>query len=172
MKSKIWLSPPHMSGNELGYIEDAFNTNWISTSGKNIDNFENALASYLGDNIHAVALSSGTAAIHLALNLLGVKKDNEVICQTFTYCAAANPIKYLGANPIFVDSEMDTWNMSPIYLEEAIKDLQLKGKKPKAIIVVNSYGMPAKWYDIIKISKKYDIPLIEDAAESLGSSYK
>ena len=171
MKSKIWLSPPHMSGNELGYINEAFNTNWISTSGKHIDAFEGHLESYLGENTHAVALSSGTAAIHLALALLGIKKDDEVICQTFTFCATANPIKYLGAKPIFVDSELDTWNMCPMYLEEAIKDRLLKGNKPKAIIVVNSYGMPAKWDEIIKISKKYDIPVIEDAAESLGSDF-
>ena len=172
MKSKIWLSPPHMFGNELNYINETFNTNWISTSGKNIDDFEEVLESYLEENSHTVALSSGTAAIHLALTLLGVKKDDEVICQTFTFCASANPIKYLGANPIFVDSELDTWNMRPIYLEEAIKDRLLKGNKPKAIIVVNSYGMPAKWDEIIRVAKKYDIPVIEDAAESLGSIYK
>ena len=172
MKSKIWLSPPHMSGKELGYIEDAFNENWISTSGKNIESFEDVLELYLGDNKRAIALSSGTSAIHLALTLLGVKKGDEVICQTFTFCASANPIKYLGANPVFVDSEFDTWNMSPMYLEEAIKDRVLKGTTPKAIIVVNSYGMPAKWDEIINISKTYNIPIIEDAAESLGSGYK
>lgn len=172
MKSKIWLSPPHMSGNELDYINEAFKTNWISTSGNNIDDFECVLESYLGENSHAVALSSGTSAIHLALILLGVKKDDEVICQTFTFCASANPIRYLGAHPIFVDSELDTWNINPIYLEDAIKGRLLKGKTPKAIIAVNSYGMPAKWDEIIRISKKYNIPIIEDAAESLGSCYK
>jgi len=168
---KIWLSPPHMSGSEIRHINKAFDSNWISTFGENIDSFESSIESYLKENTKVVALSSGTAAIHLALILLGVKKDDEVICQSFTFCASANPIMYLKARPIFIDSEKDTWNMSPVYLEEAIKNRILKRKKPKAIIIVNSYGMPAKWDEIISISKKYNIPIIEDSAQSLGSSF-
>ena len=168
---KIWLSPPHMSGNEIRYINKAFDSNWISTFGDNIDLFESRIESYLKESSKVVALSSGTAAIHLALILLGVGEEDEVICQSFTFCASANPIIYLKARPIFIDSEMDTWNMSPIYLEEAINHRILKGKKPKAIIVVNSYGMPAKWDEILTISKKYKIPIIEDSAQSLGSSF-
>jgi len=171
MKPKIWLSSPHMSGNEMRYINEAFESNWVAPLGPNVDGFENELASKL--NVNSVAaLSSGTAAIHLALIILGVKLGDEVICQSFTFSATANPIIYQGATPIFIDSEMDTWNMDPELLEVAIKDRIKKGKKPKAIIVVHLYGMPAKMDEILSIANKYEIPVIEDAAEALGSMYK
>ncbi|MDQ2720951.1 MAG: aminotransferase class I/II-fold pyridoxal phosphate-dependent enzyme [Bacteroidota bacterium] len=170
MKDKIWLSSPHMGGNELKFVNEAFDTNWVAPLGPNVDGFEQDIASYLNSEVHVAALSSGTAAIHLALILLGIEKGDEVICQSMTFSASANPICYLGATPIFVDSETDTWNMSPIFLEEAIKHRMQKGKKPKAIIVVHLYGMPAKMDKIISIAKKYEIPVIEDAAEALGSS--
>lgn len=169
---KIWLSPPHMSGHEIDYINQAFETNWISPFGSNIDTFENDLKTYLNGNSKVVALSSGTAAIHLSLILLNVGRDDNVICQSKTFSASANPIIYLGANPIFVDSEMDTWNMCPEQLEKAIKDNIAKGKKPKAIIAVHLYGMPYKIDSIHAIANKYDVPIIEDSAEALGSSYK
>ncbi len=170
MKKKIWLSSPHMSGNEINFVNEAFDTNWIAPLGPNVDGFEHDLAEYV--NINSVAaLSSGTAAIHLALILLGVKQDDEIIAQSFTFSATVNPIIYVGAKPIFIDSEPDTWNMSPELLEKAINDRISKGKKPKAIIIVHLYGMPAKLDEIISISKKYDIPIIEDAAEALGSTY-
>jgi dTDP-4-amino-4,6-dideoxygalactose transaminase len=172
MKNKIWLSSPHMGGSEEKYVEEAFNTNWVAPVGPNLNGFEEDIKKYLGANNEVVALSSGTAAIHLALILAGVKADDEVICQSFTFSASANPITYQGAVPVFVDSEKDTWNMCPFALEEAIKDRILKGKKPKAILLVDLYGMPAKMDDIVAISKKYDIALVEDAAEALGASYK
>ncbi|OGS69121.1 MAG: pyridoxal phosphate-dependent aminotransferase [Flavobacteria bacterium RIFCSPLOWO2_12_FULL_35_11] len=172
MNKKIWLSPPHMSGNEMKYIQEAFNTNWIAPLGPNVNEFENTLQSYLGANNFAAALSSGTAAIHLGLILAGVKQGDEVLCQSFTFSASANPIVYQGATPVFIDSEADTWNMCPIVLENAILDRLKKGKKPKAIIVVDSYGMPAKWDQIIALAKKYSLFLIEDAASALGSTYK
>ncbi len=171
MKKKIWLSSPHMSGNELKFIQEAFETNWVAPIGPNIDGFEQDLAKYLNIN-NVVALTSGTAAIHLALILLGVKSGDEVLAQSFTFSATVNPITYVGAKPIFIDSEPDTWNMSPELLEKAINDRISKGKKPKAIIIVHLYGMPAKMDEIISIAKKYDIPIIEDAAEALGSTYK
>ena len=159
-----------MSGNEINFVNEAFDTNWIAPLGPNVDGFEHDLAEYV--NINSVAaLSSGTAAIHLALILLGVKHDDEVLAQSFTFSATVNPIIYVGAKPIFIDSEPDTWNMSPELLEKAINDRISKGKKPKAIIIVHLYGMPAKMDEIISISKKYDIPIIEDAAEALGSTY-
>ncbi|MFC2152096.1 DegT/DnrJ/EryC1/StrS family aminotransferase [Bacteroidota bacterium] len=170
-KSKIWLSSPHMSGKEQKYIEEAFDTNWIAPLGPNVDGFEQDIQNYLNVN-HVAALSSGTAAIQLALILLNVKPGDEVICQSFTFSASANPIVYQGATPIFIDSEKETWNMDPQLLETAIKDRISKGKKPKAIIVVHLYGMPAKLEDIITIANKYEISIIEDAAEALGSSYK
>ena len=170
-KSKIWLSSPHMSGKEQTYIQEAFSTNWIAPLGPNVDGFEQDLQNYLNVN-YAAALSSGTAAIQLALILLNVKPEDEVICQSFTFSASANPILYQGAIPIFIDSERETWNMDPQLLETAIKDRISKGKKPKAIIVVHLYGMPAKMDEILSISNKYEIPIIEDAAEALGSSYK
>jgi dTDP-4-amino-4,6-dideoxygalactose transaminase len=172
MNSRIYLSSPHMGGTEQSYVNDAFNTNWIAPLGPNVEGFERSLEDYLGKDNYVAALSSGTAAIHLALILLGVAKGDEVICQSLTFSASANPIVYLGATPVFVDSEADTWNMSPDYLEEAIKDRIAKGKKPMAIIAVHIYGMPFNVDLISGIAKKYDIPLVEDSAEALGSKYK
>jgi dTDP-4-amino-4,6-dideoxygalactose transaminase len=171
IKKKIYLSPPHLGAQEIRYVHDAFEKNWVSTTGENLDNFEKEICTISGIR-HSVALSSGTAAIHLALILLGVKKDDEVICPTFTFIASANPIIYLGATPVFVDSEVDTWNISPILLEGAIKDRIKKGKKPKAIIFVHLFGQPAKLNELLKIAHQYEIPVIEDAAESLGSTYE
>jgi dTDP-4-amino-4,6-dideoxygalactose transaminase len=172
MKSKIWLSSPHMGGNEMKYVQEAFDTNWIAPLGPNVNGFEKDLEDYIGENSNIACLSSGTGAIHLALILSGVTQGDEVICQSFTFSASANPIMYQGAIPVFIDSEADTWNMCPEALEEAIKDRISKGRKPKAIIVVHLYGMPAKIDKISSIAKKYEIALIEDAAEALGSSYK
>lgn len=172
MKSKIWLSPPHMGGTELKYIHKAFDENFIAPLGTNIDAFENNLQNFLGESVNVVALSSGTAALHLALVMLGVKMGDEVICQSMTFSASANPIVYQGATPIFIDSERETWNMCPETLEVAIKDRISKGKTPKVIILVHLYGMPAKMDEIMKIANKYEIPIVEDAAEALGSVYK
>ncbi|MPS72115.1 MAG: pyridoxal phosphate-dependent aminotransferase [Chryseobacterium sp.] len=172
MESKIWLSSPHMGGGEMKYIQEAFEHNWVAPLGKNVDEFEIAIENFIGDNKYVGALSSGTAALHLALVQLGVGIDDEVICQSFTFSASANPIKYLGANPVFVDSDETNWNMSPIYLEQAIQDRIKKGKTPKAVIVVHLYGMPALMDEITVICNRYEIPLVEDSAESLGSSYK
>lgn len=169
--SKIWLSSPHMGGNEIKFVQDAFDTNWIAPLGPNVAGFENDLEHYL-KNVHVAALSSGTAAIHLGLILLGVQHGDEVLCQSFTFSASANPIVYLGATPVFIDSEPETWNICPKALEEAIKDRITKGKKPKAIIGVHLYGMPFKVDEINAVASKYDIPIIEDSAEALGSSYK
>ncbi|MEP6737473.1 MAG: aminotransferase class I/II-fold pyridoxal phosphate-dependent enzyme [Chryseolinea sp.] len=172
MKSKIWLSSPHMGDMELKFIQQAFDENWISPVGPHIPAFEEALAAY--NNVpYCAALSSGTAAIHLALIILGVKRDDEVICSTFTFSGSCNPIAYQGAIPVFVDSEDETWNIDPVLLEEAIVDrIKKKKKKPAAIIVVHLYGMPAKMDVIMSIAKAYDIPVIEDAAEALGSTYQ
>ncbi|MBN8641837.1 MAG: aminotransferase class I/II-fold pyridoxal phosphate-dependent enzyme [Flavobacteriales bacterium] len=170
--TKIWLSSPHMGGNELKYVHEAFATNWVAPLGPNVTGFETDLESYLGQNSFVGALSSGTAALHLALILLDVKRDDEVICQSMTFSASANPIVYQGAKPIFIDSESETWNMCPIALEEAIQDRISKGKKPKAIIAVHLYGMPFKVDEIRKIANTYQIPIVEDSAESLGSTYK
>ncbi|MFK7782899.1 DegT/DnrJ/EryC1/StrS family aminotransferase [Psychroserpens sp.] len=172
MESKIWLSSPHMGGNEQAYVNNAFETNWIAPLGPHVNGFENDIQNYLQDNSLVAALSSGTAALHLALLLLEVKQGDEVICQSKTFSASANPIVYQGATPIFVDSEADTWNMSPEMLETAIQDRIKKGKKPKAIIAVHLYGMPYKAAEIHAISKSYNIPIIEDSAEALGSTYK
>lgn len=172
MKEKIWLSSPHMGGDELKYIHEAFDTNWIAPLGPNVNGFEKDLEKYLKKDVKVAALSSGTAAIHLALIQLGVKAHDTVLCQSMTFSASANPITYLGANPIFIDSETDTWNMDPELLENAIKAEIINGHKPKAIIIVHLYGMPAKLDDIIAIANKYSIPVIEDAAEALGSKYK
>jgi dTDP-4-amino-4,6-dideoxygalactose transaminase len=169
---KIWLSSPHMGGNEQNFIKEAFDTNWIAPLGPNVSGFEQDLEQYLGQNIFVGALSSGTAAIHLGLILLGVKAGDEVICQSMTFSASANPIVYQGAIPVFIDSETETWNMCPNALEEAIKDRTSKGKKPKAIIAVHLYGMPYKVDEIRSIANKYEIPILEDSAEALGSSYK
>jgi len=169
---KIWLSSPHMGGDEIKYINTAFDENWIAPLGPNVNGFENDLKQFIGNNKEVAALSSGTAAIHLALIQLNVGLNDEVICQSFTFSASANPITYQGALPVFVDSENDTWNMCPKALNEAIEDRIHKGKKPKAIIVVHLYGMPAKMDEIMTVAKKYQIPVIEDAAEALGSTYK
>lgn len=172
MKPKIWLSSPHMSGKEQEFISDAFESNWIAPLGPNVSGFEKDLETYLSDGSQVATLSSGTAAIHLALILLNVKYGDEVICQSFTFSASANPIVYQGATPIFVDSEKETWNICPEQLEIAIKDRISKGKKPKAIIAVHLYGMPYNVEKITKISDAYSIPVIEDSAEALGSTYK
>ncbi len=169
---RIYLSSPHMGGTEQKFVQQAFDSNWIAPLGPNVIGFEEDLEEYLGEGIHVAALSSGTAAVHLALILLGVGHGDEVICQTMTFSASANPIVYQGATPIFVDSEPDTWNISPIHLETAILDRIKKGKKPKAIIAVHLYGMPCKVDEIVSIARNYEIPLIEDAAEALGSRYK
>lgn len=172
MKDKIWLSPPHLSGNELYFIKDALQKNWVTSQGENIDKFEQSLSVVLKNDVRICALNSATSAIHLALLMLRVTCNDEVITSTFSFCASANPITYCGAIPVFIDSEKDTWNMCPVALEEAIADRISKGKKPKAIIVVHLYGMPAKMDEIIAIAQKHDIPVIEDAAEALGSTYK
>jgi dTDP-4-amino-4,6-dideoxygalactose transaminase len=174
-KEKIWLSSPHMGGNELTYINDAFQANWIAPLGPNVSGFEDSIKTYLQSKdsgpLEVAALSSGTAAIHLALILLGIKPGDDVLCQSMTFAATANPIKYLGANPVFIDSEKDTLNLCPEQLEIAIKDGILNGKKPKAIIAVHLYGMPYKVNQIEAISKRYEIPVIEDSAEALGSTF-
>ena len=169
---KIWLSSPHMGGNELKFIHDAFDENWIAPLGPNVSGFENDIKKYLGGKVEVAALSSGTAALHLALIMLGVSNGDEVICQSMTFAASANPIKYLGATPIFIDSESKTLNICPDQLEIAIEDRIKKGKKPKAIIAVHLYGMPYQVDRINRIADKYYIPVIEDAAEALGSTYK
>lgn len=167
-KPKIWLSSPHMCGKEFEYVKDAFDTNWIAPLGPHVDGFEKDLCNFTQSE-NAAALSAGTAAIHLALILLDVKAGDEVICQSFTFSASANPIVYQGAIPVFVDSEEETWNMCPIQLRKAIEDRISKGKKPKAIIPVHLYGMPAKMNEILAIAAEFGIPIIEDAAEGLGS---
>jgi dTDP-4-amino-4,6-dideoxygalactose transaminase len=172
MKSRIYLSSPHMSGHEMPYIEEAFARNWIAPIGPNVDAFEAELGQKLGIG-HVAAVASGTAAIHLALINLGVGAGDEVLVSTFTFSASVNPIVYQGATPVFVDSERETWNMDPVLLEEAIVErIKATGKKPKALIVVHIYGMPAKMDQLMEIAGRYDIPVIEDAAESLGSLYK
>lgn len=171
-KEKIWLSVPHMGGMENKFITEAFETNWVSSVGPNITAFEEELARYNGIG-HCAALSSGTAAIHLALIILNVHPGDEVICSSFTFSGSCNPIAYQGATPIFIDSESETWNMDPILLENAIQErIKKRGKKPKAIILVHLYGMPARVEEIMAIAHTYGIPVIEDAAEALGSSYK
>jgi len=170
--NRIYLSLSEQSGFEQDYIQKALQTNWITSGGPNVNEFESALENYLDDKSFVSALNSGTSAIHLALVLLGVKEGDEIICQTMTFSASANPILYQGAIPVFVDSELDTWNICPEYLEAAIKDRIKKGKKPKAIIAVHLYGTPYKVDEIHAIADKYDIPIIEDSAEALGSSYK
>ena len=172
MKERILLSLAHMGGTEKNWVDEAFRTNWIVPLGPNVDEFEHRLEKYLNHG-KLVALSAGTAALHLGLVMLGVEKDDEVICQSFTFSASANPICYQGAKPVFVDSEPETWNMCPIALEQAIIDRKkVTGKYPKAIIPVHLYGMPAKMDEINAIAQKYNIPILEDAAEALGSRYK
>lgn len=173
MEKWIKLSLPHMSGSERAWVDKAFDDNWIVPLGPNVDEFECRLSRYLGGDRPVVALSAGTAAIHLGLVMLGVGKDDEVICQSMTFSASCNPIMYQGATPVFVDSEDMTWNMDPELLETAIKDrIKVTGKKPKAIVVVDLYGMPAQLDKIEEIARRYEIPLLEDAAEGLGSEYK
>ncbi|MFA5298902.1 MAG: DegT/DnrJ/EryC1/StrS family aminotransferase [Lutibacter sp.] len=172
MNKRIWLSSPHMGGNVEKFVKEAFDTNWIAPLGSNVTEFENLLQAYLGENTWVAALNSGTAAIHLALILAGITRGDEVLCQSFTFSATVNPILYQGAIPVFIDSEKETWNMCPKALEVAILDRIAKGKKPKAVIVVDSYGMPAKWDQITAITTKYNMALIEDAASALGSTYK
>ncbi|KAB2460682.1 aminotransferase class I/II-fold pyridoxal phosphate-dependent enzyme [Bacillus sp. CH126_4D] len=170
-KEKIYLSSPHMSGNEQKYIKDAFDSNWIAPLGPNVDEFERELASFVGVKGGA-AVSSGTAAIHLALRLLNVQEGDTVFCSSFTFVASANPIVYLGAEPVFIDSEPETWNMSPQALALALHDANKAGKLPKAVILVHLYGQSAKLDEILSLCNHYDVPIIEDAAESLGSTYK
>ena len=170
-KKRVLLSSPHMSGNEDKYIKEAFETNWIAPSGPNLDAFEKDLAEYVEVN-EAVAVSSGTAAIHLALSLLDVNKKDTVFCSSLTFVATANPILYLNAKPIFIDSEPETWNMSPNALERALREASNTGKLPKAVIIVNLYGQPAKMDELLTICNQYEVPIIEDAAESLGATYK
>ena len=170
---KILLCLAHMSGNEMRYIEEAFADNWVVPLGPNVNGFEADLEQFVGQDKHVVALSAGTAAVHLALNAVGVGPGDEVICQSFTFCASCNPIKYLGATPVLVDSEASTWNISPELLEEAIKDrIARTGKAPKAIVPVYLYGMPAMIDDIMAVANRYGIPVIEDAAEGFGSRYR
>lgn len=170
--SKIWLSSPHMGGNEQNFVNEAFETNWIAPLGPNVTGFEQDLEKYSNKDTHVAALSSGTAALHLGLILLDVKVGDEVLCQSFTFSASANPIMYLGATPIFIDSEPETWNICPIALESAILDRIANGKKPKAIIAVHLYGMPFKIEEVKSVATKYGIPILEDSAEALGSTYK
>ena len=169
---KIWLSSPHMGGNEQKFVQEAFDTNWVAPLGPNVTGFENDLQNYLKQDVFVAALSSGTAALHLGLILLGVQAGDEVLCQSFTFSASANPIIYQGATPIFIDSEPETWNICPTALEDAIKDRLAKGKKPKAIIAVHLYGMPYKVNEIREIANRFEIPILEDSAEALGSTYK
>ena len=171
MNKKIWLVSPHMGGSEQKYVKEAFDTNWIAPLGPNVDAFEKELAKY-NKVAYVAALSAGTAALHLALIMLDVEPGDEVIVSSFTFSASVNPIVYQGATPILVDSEPDTWNMSPVQLEIAIRDRISKGKTPKAIILVHLYGMPAKLDKIMAIAARYNIPVIEDAAESMGSKFK
>lgn len=171
MEEQIKLSLPHLAGNENKYVKDAIDSTWITPLGPYVNRFEELLDEYLGEN-NVVALSAGTAAIHIALALLGVGKGDEVICQSMTFSASANPIVYLGGKPVFVDSEPMTWNMDPALLRTAIEErIKLTSRKPKAIIVVHLYGMPAKMDEIMKIAAEYDIPVVEDAAEAIGSEY-
>lgn len=171
MSKRIYLSSPHMSGREQKYVQEAFDTNWIAPLGNNVDGFEAELAAY--NNVKAVSVvSSGTAAIHLALRLLDVGPGDTVFCSSLTFVASANPVLYQGATPIFIDSEKETWNMSPEALEKAFADAEENGKLPKAVIVVHLYGQSAKMDELLEVCEKYDVPLIEDAAESLGSTYK
>ena len=172
MNKRIYLCLAHMSGQEQKYIQEAFDTNWVVPLGPNVNAFEEDLEHFVGQNKKVVALSAGTAAVHLALLACGVKAGDEVLVQSFTFCASAHPVTYLGATPIFVDSEPVTWNMSPELLEKAIVDrMTVTGKKPKAIVLVYLYGMPAMIEEICAVADKYGIPLIEDAAEGLGSCY-
>lgn len=168
--NKIWLSSPHMGGRERGYVAEAFDTNWVAPLGPNVDGFEQEISQFLGDNSHTAALVSGTAAIHLALRILNIQQGDVVMVQSFTFCGTTNPVSYQGAELVFIDSEPETWNMCPNALEDALKIY--KDKSIKAIIPVHLYGMPAKMDEIIEVANKYNIPIVEDAAEALGASYQ
>ena len=169
--NKIWLSPPHISGNEKKYVDEAFDQNWIAPAGPHLDQFEDKISRF-SNGYEVAVLSSGTAAIHLSLILLGIKKDDIVLCSSFTFSASVNPVIYQGATPVFIDSEPETWNMDPVLLEDAINNYIKIGRKPKAIILVHLYGYPAKLDQFLEISNKYNIPIVEDAAEAIGSKYK
>ena len=169
--NKIWLSPPHISGNEKKYVNEAFDQNWIAPAGPHLDQFEDEISRF-SNGYEVAVLSSGTAAIHLSLILLGIKKDDIVLCSSFTFSASVNPVIYQGATPVFIDSEPETWNMDPVLLEDAINNYIKIGRKPKAIILVHLYGYPAKLDQFLEISNKYNIPIVEDAAEAIGSKYK
>lgn len=172
-RKRVYLCLAHMSGNEMAYIKEAFDTNWVVPLGPNVNGFEKDLEQFVGEGKRVVALCSGTSAVHLSLIACGVGEGDEVMVQSFTFCASSNPVKYLGATPVFVDSERDTWNMDPQLLDEAIADRVAKtGRKPKAIIVVYLYGMPAKISELLAVADKWNIPIIEDAAEGFGSRYK
>ena len=172
MNKRIYLCLAHMSGREMRYIQEAFDTNWVVPLGPNVNGFEEDLKQFVGGDKEVVALSAGTAAVHLALLACGVGPGDEVLVQSFTFCASSHPVTYLGATPVFVDSEAETWNMDPALLEEAIQDrIRVTGKKPKAIVPVYLYGMPAKIDEIMAVADRYDIPVIEDAAEGLGSRF-
>lgn len=172
MNSKILLSSPHMGGTELKYVHQAFEENWVAPLGPNVNGFEEDLEKYLGNSSYVTAMSSGTAALHLALVMLEVGRGDEVFCQSMTFAASANPIAYVGATPVFIDSEKDTWNMCPEALAEALARRAYNGSLPKAVIVVHLYGMPAKMDELTAICEEYGVPLLEDAAEALGSTYK
>jgi dTDP-4-amino-4,6-dideoxygalactose transaminase len=169
MKDKIWLSSPHMGGTEQDYVNEAFQTNWIAPLGPNVNGFEQDISDYLGIQNYTAALTSGTAALHLALRMLNVGKDDLVMVQSFTFCGTTNPISYEGAELVFIDSELDTWNMCPIALKNALE--HYKNRSVKAILPVHLYGMPAKMDDILQIAEEYNVPVIEDAAEALGSKF-
>lgn len=170
--NRIYLCLAHMSGEEMKYVKEAFDTNWVVPLGPNVNAFEDDLARFVGEDKKVVALASGTSAVHLSLVALGVGKGDEVICQSFTFCASSHPVTYQGATPVFVDSEADSWNMDPQLLDEAIHDRIAKtGRKPKAIIVVYLYGMPARIDEILEVAARYDIPVVEDAAEGFGSRF-
>ena len=172
MNKRIYLCLAHMSGREMRYIQEAFDTNWVVPLGPNVNGFEEDLKQFVGGDKEVVALSAGTAAVHLALLACGVRPGDEVLVQSFTFCASSHPVTYLGATPVFVDSEAETWNMDPVLLEEAIQDrIRVTGKKPKAIVPVYLYGMPARIDEIMTVADRYDIPVIEDAAEGLGSRF-
>ena len=171
LNNRIWLSSPHLTGEEQKYVREAFETNWVAPLGPNVNGLEKDICKYTG-SASCSALSSGTAALHLALILLGVGAGDEVICSSFTFSASVNPIRYQGAIPILIDSERETWNMDPELLRQALEDRLKKGKKPKAIIAVHLYGMPSKMDELLEISEEFEIPLIEDAAEALGSRYR
>ncbi len=172
MNPKILLSTPHMGGNELKFIQKAFADNWVAPLGANVNGFESDLEEYLGNGTHVAVTSAGTAALHLALVMLEIGTGDEVFCQSMTFAASANPIAYVGATPVFIDSEKDTWNMCPEALREALENRAQSGRLPKAVIVVHLYGMPAKMDELTALCEEYNVPLLEDAAEALGSSYK